>query len=96
MYKIHNLESLKQSLEQNFPKSKLNKLQELPDPLLFKDMQNACLLIKQHIKAQSKILIVGDYDVDGVMAVSVLKHFFTAINYPVSSYIPNHHFLISV
>ena len=41
------------------------------------------------IREKSHVLIYGDYDVDGVTAVSILKLFFAEIGFPVSFYIPD-------
>ena len=43
------------------------------DPALFKDMENAAILIEDAIEAQVPMRIVGDYDIDGVCATYILK-----------------------
>ncbi len=47
-------------------------LEHLYDPFLMKDMTPACAILKEKIKAGMKIRIIGDYDVDGVVATYVL------------------------
>ncbi len=47
-------------------------LKHLHNPLLMKDMKKACDILKEKIKSQAKIRIVGDYDVDGVSSTFVL------------------------
>ena len=48
----------------------------LHDPFLMKDMEKAILRIEAAMSAGEKILIYGDYDVDGTTAVSVVYGFF--------------------
>lgn len=47
-------------------------LEHMHNPLLMKDMDKACDLLVQKIQEKRKIRIVGDYDVDGVMATYIL------------------------
>lgn len=47
-------------------------LTDLQDPFLLPGMNEAVKLIRTHLAAGSKILIHGDYDVDGVTASAVL------------------------
>lgn len=47
-------------------------MEHLHDPSLLKDMEVACGILLQKIKERKKIRIVGDYDVDGVMATYIL------------------------
>lgn len=48
------------------------RMEELHDPLLLKDMKKACDILTQKIKNNKKIRIIGDYDVDGVVAAYIL------------------------
>lgn len=59
------------------------------DPFLFKDMEKAVKLIIKHIKEQSKIIVYGDYDADGVTASAVLVETLTALKAKVDVYIPD-------
>ena len=43
------------------------------DPYLFKNMDIVVKKIKTSIKNNDKILIYGDYDVDGITATSILR-----------------------
>ena len=45
------------------------------DPFLMPDMKEAVNRIEQAIKDNEKIIIYGDYDVDGVTSITVLKKF---------------------
>src|SRR3984885_1393795 len=48
-------------------------LEHLHDPLLLTGMREAVARIKVAIQAKEKILIYGDYDVDGTVSVVILK-----------------------
>src|SRR5580698_4415370 len=48
-------------------------LEHLHDPLLLTGMRDAVARIKAAIQAKEKILIYGDYDVDGTVSVVILK-----------------------
>jgi len=48
----------------------------LHDPFLMADMEKAILRVEKAIHSGEKILIYGDYDVDGTTAVSVVYGFF--------------------
>lgn len=61
----------------------------LPDPLLLKDMDRAIDRLFQGIEAQEKILVWGDYDVDGATSSALLYRFFKVINVPIAIYIPD-------
>ena len=64
-------------------------LNDLHDPFLMKDMHAAVARIQAAVERQEKILIYGDYDVDGTTAValvySYLKHFYPHVSF----YIPD-------
>lgn len=63
-------------------------LSDLHDPFLMKDMDKAVNRLNKAMGAKEKILIYGDYDVDGTTAVSLvykyLRNFYSHIEY----YIP--------
>lgn len=61
----------------------------LPDPLLLKDMDKAVARLLQAIVAREKILVWGDYDVDGATSSALLYRFFKALNIPIAIYIPD-------
>ena len=66
-------------------------MQHLHDPFLMKGMQKAVDRIGQAINAGEKVMIYGDYDVDGTTAVSVVYSFFIK-NFPAhlfSFYVPH-------
>ncbi len=50
-------------------------LSDLHDPFLMKDMDKAIVRLEQAINNNEKILVYGDYDVDGTTAVSLVYSF---------------------
>jgi single-stranded-DNA-specific exonuclease len=66
-------------------------LGQLHDPWLMKDMRKAVDRIFDAFQKREKILIFGDYDVDGTTAVSVVYRFFQKIYHPhlLDFYIPH-------
>lgn len=61
---------------------------DLQDPFLLKGMQEAVERIMTAIENKEKIVIYGDYDVDGITATSLLYRFFTKLRAQVDYYIP--------
>ena len=59
------------------------------DPYLITDMEKAINRIVQAIEKQEKVTIYGDYDVDGITSITVLKSFLKDRGLEVSQYIPN-------
>ena len=59
------------------------------DPFLFKGMDIAVDRILQAINNKEKILIYGDYDVDGITSTTVLKKYLQERGGIVNTYIPN-------
>ena len=59
------------------------------DPFLIKDMDIAVERIIKAIKDKEKVIIYGDYDVDGITSITVLKKFLKDVGLDVSYYIPN-------
>ncbi|MGJ1198019.1 single-stranded-DNA-specific exonuclease RecJ [Sphingobacterium spiritivorum] len=64
-------------------------LEELHDPFLMKDMDIAISRIEKAIGNNEKILIYGDYDVDGTTAVAVVYNFFREFHSRIEFYIPD-------
>lgn len=64
-------------------------LEALHDPFLMKDMDLAITRIEKAIGNNEKILIYGDYDVDGTTAVSVVYSFFRTFHSRLEFYIPD-------
>lgn len=59
------------------------------DPYLITDMEKAINRIVEAIEKQEKVTIYGDYDVDGITSITVLKSFLKDRGLEVSQYIPN-------
>jgi single-stranded-DNA-specific exonuclease len=64
-------------------------LSGLHDPFLMKDMDKAIERIEVAMAKNERILIYGDYDVDGTTAVSLVYSFFKEIYDQVTYYIPD-------
>ncbi|MBZ5544829.1 MAG: single-stranded-DNA-specific exonuclease RecJ [Acidobacteriia bacterium] len=64
-------------------------LDHLHDPYLMADMPAAVARLRRAIERQEKILIYGDYDVDGTMAVVVLLTALRSLGASVDAYIPH-------
>lgn len=79
-------------LEEKHQKRNPNlSLKDLPHPSLIPNMEKAAKMISERIKENKRILIVGDYDADGIMATSILKLFFNdlGVSHLVSYIIPD-------
>lgn len=66
-------------------------LDALHDPWLMKDLEKAVKRILQAIEQKEKILVFGDYDVDGTTSVACMFQFMQTITSPelVEFYIPH-------
>lgn len=64
-------------------------LDDLHNPFLLDGMDRAVERIIKAIKGNEKLLVYGDYDVDGTTAVSILMNFFQDIGFAASFYIPD-------
>ena len=58
-------------------------------PMLMHDMEKAVKRIRKAIQHVERVLIVGDYDVDGVTATTILVRTLESLNTNVSWYIPS-------
>ncbi|MBR3133259.1 MAG: single-stranded-DNA-specific exonuclease RecJ [Clostridia bacterium] len=59
------------------------------DPFLLPDMKEAVDRIEKAIDNQEKVIIYGDYDVDGITSITVLKKFLKDCGLIADYYIPN-------
>ena len=64
-------------------------LSDLPNPFLMKDMGKAVERLFNAISRRERIMIFGDYDVDGVTSTALLFIFLRDVGGMVSYYIPN-------
>ena len=64
-------------------------LDDLHNPYLMKDMDNAVNRIEKAIVENENILVFGDYDVDGTTAVALVSSYLKSIYSNVETYIPD-------
>ncbi len=65
------------------------ELKDLHDPFLMKDMDKAVNRVIKAVDNGEKIMIFGDYDVDGTTAVSLVYSFLRNISKKIEFYIPD-------
>ena len=76
---------------ENFDDAKLffrPKLNHLHDPFLMKNMQDAVDRIEKAIANKEKVLVYGDYDVDGTTSVAMMYSFLKRFLPEIEYYIP--------
>ncbi|ADV45278.1 single-stranded-DNA-specific exonuclease RecJ [Nitratifractor salsuginis] len=86
--RLHSLAQIEALLRERFDDTFLS-LKDLPDPYAFKDMERAVERIAEAIEKGEKIVLVGDYDVDGVSSTAIMRRFFEALGVPLEWVIPN-------
>lgn len=65
-------------------------LKYLSDPYLLTEMDSAVARVKQAVKNNEKILVYGDYDVDGITSAALLYRFFkSAYDLKIDYFIPD-------
>ena len=64
-------------------------LDNLHDPFLMKDMDKAVERVETAVRSGEKILVYGDYDVDGTTAVSLVYSFLQRLTRNVDFYVPD-------
>ena len=82
-------QQIEQKLQKRFLKDGHLTLANLPKPSEFKDMDRAVARILKAIHTGEKIMLIGDYDVDGVTSTTLLKMFFREIGVDLEWIIPN-------
>ena len=65
------------------------ELEDLHDPFLLPDMDKAIQRIERALGNKERILVYGDYDVDGTTAVALVYKFFRKITSNIDYYIPD-------
>jgi single-stranded-DNA-specific exonuclease len=65
------------------------RLEDLYDPLLLKDMERAVDRLHRAIQSKEKILLYGDYDVDGTSSVVMLKKILDLTGANVEFHVPH-------
>ncbi len=76
-------------LQKRFSKYGHLSLADLPKPSEFKDMDRATARIVKAIHTGEKIVLIGDYDVDGVISTTIMVMFFEEIGIKLDWIIPN-------
>lgn len=66
-------------------------LTQLHDPFLMKDMEQAIARITLALQNGERIMVYGDYDVDGTTAVTLTYSFFSQFTSEIAYYIPDRH-----
>ena len=64
-------------------------LSGIHSPFLFEDMEKACERIIASVKNKEKIVVYGDYDVDGITSTAILTDFLESIGANADFYIPD-------
>jgi single-stranded-DNA-specific exonuclease len=80
---------INRKLQERFLKDGHLSLANLPKPSEFKDMDKAVARIVKAIHTSEKIILIGDYDVDGVISTTLIKMFFNDIGVDLKWIIPN-------
>jgi single-stranded-DNA-specific exonuclease len=84
-----NKEDIQSILENRFVDDKILSLKDLPRAFELKDMDKAVDRIIKAIDNNEKIVLVGDYDVDGVTSRVIIEEFFVYIGAEIKSITPN-------
>ncbi len=61
----------------------------LPDPFRLKDMAKAVERLKRAIQRKERVMVLGDYDVDGITSLALLYEFLNSQAVPVLHYLPH-------
>ena len=64
-------------------------LQDIHDPYLMQDMKKSVERVEQAIQNKEKILVFGDYDVDGTSAVALVYSFLKNMTDNIEYYVPD-------
>ena len=65
------------------------EISDLHDPFLMKDMEKAVSRIQTALENKEKILVYGDYDVDGTTSVALVYTFLKSLYNSLDFYIPD-------
>ena len=85
--KILTLKGISESNYDNYIDPKIKNF--LPNPFIFKDMEEAIRKIYFHIISKNKITLYGDYDVDGASACAILSKYLKNLGVCHDIYIPD-------
>ncbi|MFH1218321.1 MAG: single-stranded-DNA-specific exonuclease RecJ [Candidatus Peregrinibacteria bacterium] len=87
---VKNTDLTKDTLQKVMENRNFDKEEKiLHDPFLFEHMQKATDRIAQAIKNDERIIIFGDYDVDGITGTTILYKILSQLKVQVSCRLPN-------
>jgi single-stranded-DNA-specific exonuclease len=89
LYSPISPQQINQQLKERFTQTGFLSLANLPNPSIFKDMERSTARIVKAIYKNEKIVLIGDYDVDGVTSTTLMKMFFNEIGIELDWIIPN-------
>ncbi len=75
--------------ENKFNKFFNPSVDDFSDPFLLKDMHAVVDKVRCAMKNNKKIVVLGDYDTDGISASAIMYKFFESQNYKVDVFLPN-------
>lgn len=64
------------------------RLAHLSDPSLLPDMEQAVEVCLMALDNKMKVVVFGDYDVDGATSSALLQNFFKAFSVPITAFVP--------
>jgi len=64
-------------------------LDQLHDPFLMKDMERAVGRILKAVEKEERIMVYGDYDVDGTTSVALMSTYLQTLSPNITAYIPD-------
>lgn len=70
------LEEIHSKLAERFKDEKISSLKSIPHPFDLKNVKEASQIIQEAIQTHQHILIVGDYDADGILSTALMVLFF--------------------
>lgn len=84
------LEDIHSKLAERFKEEKISSLKAMPHPFELGNVKEGSRLIQEAIQANKHILIVGDYDADGILSTALMVLFFQTLGVQNFSFtIPN-------
>lgn len=75
--------------ETDIPAFMAKSMKSVRNPMLMKDMDKAVKRIKTALDKHEKIVVYGDYDVDGITSTTLMYDFLASLGADVEFYIPN-------
>lgn len=78
-----------ETLSRRFEGHQECRLSDIPNPSLLMDADRAAQRLCDAITKKERIVLVGDYDVDGVTSTALCVLFFRELGYPLEAIIPN-------